>query len=1366
MSLPTSLSFPYASKVLFQEFMAMNFIPKMSVDKDGIRMISFCTLTPEEWKIYCNGREVTNPVTKSTVISANTIEDPSQGTINEKEKCHTCGLKGSDCQNHFMCIPLEIPVYNKLFIKEIVHFLNCICIECGNLRKKESQLYPALLEVPKKDRLVKAKNVMAKIATCGVCSASLCPYNYDKKDLKKMRVYSENDKSRISPWKVYEVFQKVKNSTCDLLGFISKTYPEDVLKTNIKPDITFFRPESMLFVYFPVLPISGRPWIETNGIKNNDDLTDMYNQLVKINFRIKNYENGKTKKSLEQLEDELQIAANFIISAKDMQKNKMTKKKRGISDRISGKDGHIINNVTGKRCNFTGRMVITSGGFTIPFGSIGVPREKAAALYKKEIVTTWNKERCEKLLAEGKVRYIEIDGKARRSKYLPKSFYLSRGQAIYREIEDGDLVNINRQPSIRTESIQAMRVKLIDHYAMRLPPATTRAFNADYDGDEMNLSVPQNSLARAEMLTVGNTKTDIVTAQSNIALMSCIQNVITFFYLITAERDPPVKIPYQLFCDCIADPVFGNMDDIADFFERAKKYHRVKKSVDGKVVASIIFPRDFYWRVNTGTDSNRPEVKIESGIILPDSGPICKKIIGQGNTAIQYVWKFYSPTEAAKMINRANKIAYPLLSFLGFSIGISDTLVKSKQILVETIRSTLLEAQQVKYSEADPELREIKIREVLNNAMSVVPKMAATQLYKGKNNSYTLMKISGTKGNDSNTGMMAAFLAQQNIDGKRPRPVLTGGKRTCIHVKPDEGTPESRGFVKNSFLTGLTLVEAVLQAHAGRRGVIDTAAKTSTSGYSQKKIGKKTEDCMISPEGGVTNSSGGIYNFLYGDDGMNPKELIRVKDLPFPFFFDPVTEAKRLSGDMKTSKLPKATIDTFCDYMRVVSPDFSTPVTRQINANLANIMRGLLEKVEIAPKAIEKFAQSFIVQFHKSQITHGSTVGMTSCLSVGEIVIQLTMDTHRNVGGNSADVTSGLPRLKECIEVTRNPSSRNMSFQLLCNPTKEEAMMICNQIRETHLGELITNKTMVVTRKLDPKEFPYMATIYDYSIEPRKEWWVEKYCSINSINLSTYTCPWVWELEISRKQLFERGLTLVEICSVIDRESYDPVLDVQIAKAIPSPLVMGKIWVYFDSETVQKKTMKRKGEIPGFITPENQPYYFMRDSIAPFLKELLVSGIEGVKKVYVEFKGDQNPVAHFTTKGSNLRGIMDNYPVDMKTLKTNDFWEMADVYGFQVGKACLLEEIEKAISSSGNSSLNRRHLQVLVDSMCRTGIFTPSNRHGIRDNGVISQMLFETGVDVARQASLYGKTDTMNSISSCVVAGRKARIGNQNILQL
>ena len=1362
--LSIEIDFPYASKILFQEFMGMNMCPKIFVDNNGVKTISFCMLTPEEWKAYCADRYIDTPYTKSTIYTKGTINDPRQGTIVEKVKCPTCGMIGSACQNHFMYVPLEIPVYNKQFIKETVHFLNCVCIKCGALRKKESLIAPRLIEVSKKERLMRAKNLLTKVSHCEECSASLTQYNYDKKDLKKMRIF-EKGGERVSPWDVYNCFKKIKNRVCDLLGMISKSYPDEVLNTTIKPDITFFRPEAMMFLNFPVLPISCRPWIESAGVRNNDDLTDMYNQVVKINHKLKNITDAKNKKTAEQLHDELQIAVNFIILAKDMQKNKMTKKKKGITDRIGGKSGHIIDNVTGKRCNFTSRVVITTGGSTIPFGWLGMPADKSDMLYKPEVVTSWNRDRCKELLETDKVRYVKRDGITRRSKYLPANYGLNNGDVIYRKLEDGDLINTNRQPTIRLESIQSMRVKRIEGFASRLPPSTTRAFNADYDGDEMNQSVPQSVLATVEMLVLGSAS-NIVTPQSNTALMSCIQNVVTFFYYITKEfGEESIKIPMGLFMDVLSGPFFT---DHKDFFQRAKEVHGYdrffkrggnKNFVPGKVVASAIFPRDFVWEVYTGVCERNPVVKIEKGILKPDSGPICKKIIGQGNSAIQYIWKFYSPTEAGLLINRASALAYPILRYLGFSIGISDSIVISNTLLKNTIRDCILEAEKIRLTEKDPDLREVRVREALNSAMSIVPKMAATQLNKGDMNAYTIMKVSGTKGNDTNTGMMAAFLAQQNIDGKRPRSVLTGGTRTTIHTLPGDDSPYAKGFVKNSFLTGLTLIESIMQAHAGRRGVIDTAAKTSTSGYSQKKMGKKTEDCVISAEKSVSNFQGVIYNFLYGDDGMNPKELIKIKELPFPFFFDPVTEAKRLSAGLPKKPLSKETIAKFCSYVKLVSPEFKSPITDVSNKNLSEVLGYLLGKTLLAPEKINEFAQSFIMQFNKSQITYGSAIGMVSCLSVGEIVIQLTMDTHRNAGGVSADVTSGLPRLKECIEATKNPSSKNMTFSLLKAPTQDEASYLCQRLEETMLGSLIKKKKLRVSRALKKSELPYIGTIYRYNYPVEEIWWVEKYCSLMEVDLSEFSCPWFLEYDLDLKKLYAKKITLWEICEKIEKDSFDPLTERILIKAIPSPLCIGKIAVFINQETIGEKLSKRKSEIPEYMTPENRSYYYVRDSIDSFVRDVLVTGIPGIKRVYADFKNPNKPV--FTTKGSNLLEAMMVENIDLTTLSSNDFWEMADVYGFEVGKACLLAEIEKSIASSGNSSLNRRHTQVLVDSMCRTGVFTSANRHGIKDTSIISQMMFETGVEVARLSSMYNKSDNMNSIPSCVLAGKGARIGNQ-----
>jgi DNA-directed RNA polymerase beta' subunit len=357
----------------------------------------------------------------------------------------------------------------------------------------------------------------------------------------------------------------------------------------------------------------------------------------------------------------------------------------------------------------------------------------------------------------------------------------------------------------------------------------------------------------------------IISAQNNAPVMGCVQNTLVCMYLITETFTTPEdsratgvsqknskffddQTPaYETFIDEEDFKAALNVADIGferfqDLLVRAKKFYpkyikgdisnpsslKLASKVPGKILASVVFPRTFTWSRKTDVNERMQVVKIKNGIILPESGPLCKKIIGgTSGSTVHALWKI-SPDTASRMISECQFISSVIISRIGFSMGISDTLPTKLGEVKASINEALIKCEMINSSDKDTYDKEREINGALNEAMSVAPRLAKTSMNKGDRNALVIMHKCGAKGSIANNGQISGFVGQQNIDGKRAPFMLSNGTRTLPHFDFGDNSPEARGFIKHSYIQGLSFKEVWFHAAAGRRGVIDTAMKSVT----------------------------------------------------------------------------------------------------------------------------------------------------------------------------------------------------------------------------------------------------------------------------------------------------------------------------------------------------------------------------------------------------------------------------------------------------------------------------------------------------------------------------------------------------------
>jgi DNA-directed RNA polymerase subunit A' len=483
----------------------------------------FTARTSEELR---EGVRVDLPLRKGKDFQG-TVYDLRMGAFEYGQVCETCGERDLRCPGHFGYIELPEPCFNPCYGEVVADILQCVCYDCANPRL---DLFPDET-LTFAEYAAKAKNV----GSCRLCENPLPKFTFKKaRDKAKEpgvrsigESYSKYKEPRSIPPSILMSYQKsakdsIELTAKDVLIFFGKLSEDTLekigfnhnanflltvvsttskLNTHGKPSIYHFRPESLITEVLPVLPPTARPRVMVGAEKRSDDLTEAYNKIVKHAAKAKEILgswSSDAEAKYKGLCDRIQLEYwKMTAAAPKNGKTSGVRAVKSLGDRLGGKEGRKTSNVAGKRSDMTSRTVGSPGGSLVPFGSLGYPEIFAKKLTQKEPVTKWNLEWANELLNRGKINIVERVGLGRivveRVCKDGKPFeYDGRkglivGDLIHRQLMDGDPFFVGRQPSLRPESIQGVKAKLVNEITHMLPLANTRPMNADYDGRRLTV---------------------------------------------------------------------------------------------------------------------------------------------------------------------------------------------------------------------------------------------------------------------------------------------------------------------------------------------------------------------------------------------------------------------------------------------------------------------------------------------------------------------------------------------------------------------------------------------------------------------------------------------------------------------------------------------------------------------------------------------------------------------------------------------------------------------------------------------------------------------------------------------------------------
>ncbi len=828
-----------------------------------VRSISFGVLSPKMIKKMASAKIVTPELyDKEGYPVDGGLMDIRLGVIDPGLKCKTCGSKLKECVGHFGYIELARPIVHIKFIPHLLKLLRGTCLECGNLLLPKPRLMKLKKELERieAERGVEARREAAGKIKFPAKASTKCPHCKAKQlaiALEKPTSFMENAK-RISPIEVRTRLEKISDEDIEIFGMNPKSV----------------RPEWMILTVLPIPPVTMRPSITLeSGERSEDDLTHKLGDIVRINQRLfENINAGAPEIIIEDLWDLLQYHVTTFIDNEVAQlppaRHRSGQPLKTLSERIKSKEGRIRHNLAGKRVNFCARTVISPDPM-IAINEVGVPKVVATKLTVPEMVTEWNLEYLKKFVENGPAKYpgcnyiVRPDGKKKKITEETKEASLEEiqpGYVVERHLLDGDIAIFNRQPSLHRMSMMCHRVRVLPYRTLRLNPAVARPYNADFDGDEMNLPIPQTEEARAEAEVLMEVQTQIISPGFGLAVVGCIHDSITGSFLLTQDER---VLPHDEAVDILLDAGVTEFGKLSD-----------KKLVSGKEVFSVLLPDDLNFQ---GKSKQGKEVLIKNGVL--EKGVMDDNSLGGGKgLLLRVLHKQYGADRTIHLLQLFSRLGAAYCTYYGFSTGIadsdlpedvskaiSDTLASAQKEVQEVIREYEANELEVFPGRSADETVELKILELLNRARNKAGEMVAQNTKRDVPT--IIMSSSGARGNMLNLAQMAAVVGQQAMRGKRIDKGYAGRTLSCF--KKGDLSPEARGFIKAGFKHGLNPKEFFMGNITGRDALMDTALRTPKSGYLYRRLANALQDLRVEYDGTVREAGGKIIQFRYGEDGVD-----------------------------------------------------------------------------------------------------------------------------------------------------------------------------------------------------------------------------------------------------------------------------------------------------------------------------------------------------------------------------------------------------------------------------------------------------------------------------------------------------------------
>ncbi|CAI6342551.1 unnamed protein product [Periconia digitata] len=1376
--------------------------------------------------------------------------DPRMGTTTKNTFCATCGEAPEKCNGHFGHIKLALPAFHVGYLKHIIEILNCICKDCSRvmLEDDDRRRFLHRMRRPGLDTLEKTKHAKSILEACR--KMKNCPYcgglngtvrkvpghplkiihnrydafnrstaknktappgkvEFDQSMQTVRAALPDVDKhlkkavDDMHPLRVLNLFKRISPEDCELLSMI----PEDA------------RPEMLIWQYLPVPPVALRPSVMQEAGATEDDVTNKIGDICQISSIIRaGLARGCSLQILMEQWDflQLQIAMYINSDAPGLKQQGLQKTMRGFCQRLKGKGGRFRQNLSGKRVDFSGRTVIGPDP-NLSIEEVAVPERVAKNLTYPEKVTRYNFEKLKKLVRNGPNRYPGANNIVKRSsgyttllqviarkdpngtRLKEHSEKLQIGDVVERHLEDGDIVLFNRQPSLHKLSILSHRAKVRPWRTFRLNECVCNPYNADFDGDEMNLHVPQTEEARTEATELMGVKYNLATPKNGTPIIAAIQDFITAAFLMSSKSNFFDRKTFCYICNFMFKGEGAYDPDTGDYQGIEIPPPAILKPQamwTGKQVFNVMMRPNKKSRVLVNLDAagkqfKKPKDPKDPGDGNPDDsllvirnsevmcGPMDKATVGDGkkDSVFYVIMRDYGPDHAVQAMNRLARLSARWLTNKGFSLGISDVtpgdeLNRRKQLLIDEA-----------YAKCDKLIRDYKDGKLARDAgcdeeqtmenriggiLSGVRQAAGDICFDelSRWNAPLLMARCGSKGSNINVSQMVASVGQQMIGGAR---VADGFQhRTLPHFPKAARQPASKGFVSNSFFSGLSPSEFIFHAMSGREGLVDTAVKTAETGYMSRRLMKSLEDLSAMYDKTVQNSSGTVVQFTYGVDNLDPVDM-EGKATPVNFertFLDAVTtnwnnveptmspdQVRTYTKDWLDKERAKLTrykldgvtlldyadksdmavdeheslrdyIDTVQAFVFKKAQLLETTIARHDEPLPADPLKertvqdtkryGIVDGIaKISQTTLSRFLELCWNKYKRSEVQPGHAVGAIGAQSIGEPGTQMTLKTFHFAGVAGMSITQGVPRIKEIINASSTISTPVIACELSNKALESAARIVKARVEKTYLRDVIS----------------YVEDVWHPTgayIEMRIDW-------------DTITALFV---DVSPHEI-------------------------KAAILSHKPLKWGKagadVHVHGNRIRIQVPDPSNDPKRASAKPTKNQKEYFERvQQVKQLIPDVVIKGYPDCQRAIIKKDSKPNDKGEYEcqllVEGYGLKACMTTPGIEGHKTTSNSVMEVKQELGIEAARTTIIREIGAVMN---NMDIDPRHMQLLADVMTFKGEVYGITRHGLQRSrdSVLQLASFEKTPDHLFEAAAKGKIDSIDGVSECIIMGQPVKLG-------
>lgn len=1376
--------------------------------------------------------------------------DPRQGGVYSGElgpcmrkfRCRTCNGDIDTCTGHFGHIELAAPFFIPGFTAAVHRILKSVCFYCS-----VPLILPESIDVGPRsrpfelpmgpDRLAAFAKAATTLRVCRLpdddptkqqhpgCGCTQ-PTFVRKEGRIEIKLESDTGPSSSSSsggagagggeekdernlfedaWTIRKVLSHISDEHCRILG--------------LNPETT--RPEWMMATVWPVPPPQIRPMHTTPAHnRGDDDVTVKLKQIVQTNRLLRECSgpNAPSNRKLtpttaRKLWMVVQWHINTLVDnnrgseyapATHRKNNKPLKTFR---ERLRGKGGRMREDVQGKRVDGAGRTVLVPG-IDISFTEVGIPEIEAMELCKTETVTPLNRDRLEQLVRNGPKKWpganyiVMIDPETRT---VRKEICLERHRArheirledgwkIKRHLQDGDIVIVNRQPSLHRESTMAHVVRvLLGELTRRISPLAMGPYNADCDGDEMTVHVPQTEEEEQEARQIMAVQRHIRSPGNRAPCMGPIQDIITALYRLTrkdrlVERKHAMRLLWAANIHKLPAPAI---------FVRGKAFWTGKQ-----LFSCVIPPGVRVWRKVLHADKDGVVDDNKSLIVLRGEllvGRADKRAIGStSDSIVDLVALDRSDEDTALMFDRCVALSRQFSSDHGFSVHLGDIVLpkgEHRAKIVDIMKKAHDASEQMVANNES----EGMINEMLNKAIMYAGGVARQAFPTDQNN--MVAKIDGGgKGKPVNLFQTAAAVGQQNVDGGRPKPEPTSDR--CLpYFSPGDRRMEARGFVPVSYTAGLGPVEFFFHCMGGREGLVDTAVRTSDTGYISRRLVKFSESQRVHHGDASVRDAWGLVEPRYGDDGLDAQRMcwVRIEGLEGPegAFVDKYLSLReapdeaRQMLELRRIAIDAMVIHTSISNNRVPGPMNTQRLIQDVQSNhsqsasgapvtlqeAASMVQACFEAMDPAPAPFAHYlmraplcSRRVVAQklsrvelaevlhhvtraWNRAQVHAGENVGVLASTAVSEPSMQLTLNTFHLSGlKEGRKMTLGVPRYKEIIGLASTLGTPLITVHLLAPwaCSRAGAEVVRRALQGLPLKEIVSLSSSEGGRKVINED-------EDTALEEaRASFLLLPDCAFPDIDdWSPFACV----INLDAEKMRFHGVDLDRACELA-RESVaasGSAIIIPVGHATESPQL--HLW-----------PVRTSADDTLFADPRLAMALAERVCDNVYLMGIPGVTVATVRNVSTRIRmendgglGERDEyVIETDGTGNVFETILGIEGVDATRTTCNDPKVMLAAFGIEMAWRVITNEVREIFDAA---SVDFRHISLIAKTMCRTGDLSAVSRFGIRNwnNATLLLASFEETVDVIFSAATFGTLDKLRGVAERIITGSLTDCGTGSV---